>query len=136
MFLGVKGLAIDLDDNIYVADYVAIRKVTPEGVVTTIHGNPNAGVIKDGDRNTATFHRLGAIAVDKTGTLYVVDETFDSLQNRTRNIIRKISPSGNVQTIRNQDGSVYSSHFIEGLACDRDGIYLSLRWRGVPASIK
>ena len=121
MFLGVEGLAIDLYDNIYVADYVAIRKVTPEGVVTTVSGNPNAGVMKDGGRSTATFHRLGAIAVDKTGTLYVVDEIFDSLQNRTRNIIRKISPSGNVQTIKNEDGTVYTSHFIEGLACDRNG---------------
>jgi hypothetical protein len=58
MFNDIKGLAIDDHDNIYVADYNAIRKVTPEGVVSTLYGSPNKNVMKDGNRNSASFFRL------------------------------------------------------------------------------
>jgi Flp pilus assembly protein TadD/sugar lactone lactonase YvrE len=121
MFFGIKGLTIDNDDNIYVSDYNAIRKVTPDAVVTTIHGNAGKNGIKDGNRNEASFHRVGAIAVDQNGTLYVTDETFDSLQKRTFQVIRKISRQGDVQTIRNNDGSLFRAHTIEGLTCDKHG---------------
>jgi DNA-binding beta-propeller fold protein YncE/Flp pilus assembly protein TadD len=121
MFNGIKGLAIDKDDNIYVSDYNVIRKVTPDAVVSTIYGRPGKNGIKDGHSNEALFYRVGAIAVDQNGTLYVTDETFDSLQKRRFHIIRKVSPAGNVQTIRNNDGSNFRAHTMEGLACDKDG---------------
>lgn len=121
IFFGIQALAIDKNDNIYVSDYNAIRKVTPDAVVTTIYGKPDKNVLRDGEMNEASFYRVGAIAVDQIGTLYVTDQIYDSLQKRTFNIIRKVSPAGNVRTIRNNDGSIFRSHTIEGLACDKDG---------------
>jgi sugar lactone lactonase YvrE len=38
-FYGPRGLTIDLQGNIYVADYSSVRKITPAGVVTTLAGN-------------------------------------------------------------------------------------------------
>jgi tetratricopeptide (TPR) repeat protein len=120
-FAGITGLAIDNADNIYVADYNTIRKVTPEAVITTIYGNPKKAVVRDGDRKEALFYRTGAITIDKQGTLYVVDKVFDSLQKRNFAIIRKIAPSGYVQTLKKPDGSVYRAHYIEGLVCNNEG---------------
>jgi tetratricopeptide (TPR) repeat protein/sugar lactone lactonase YvrE len=126
MFSAVKGLAIDEDDNIYVADYNTIRKLTPDGVVTTYAGNVNNSTIKDGNRNMAGFKRPGAITVNRNGTIYVADEIFDKAANRTFNIIRKISPSGEVTTITNEDGRLFRSHSIGGLVCDKAGnLYVS-----------
>ena len=125
-FAQISGIAIDDEDNLFIADYTTIKKVTPEGVVTTIYGSPNKGAVKDGNRNTVTFYRLGSIAVDDNGTLYVTDQIFDSVQKRTFDIIRKVSPSGNVHTIKNRDGSLFRSHNIEGLTCDNIGnLYVS-----------
>jgi len=126
LFNATRGMAIDQNDNIYLADYNTIRKVTPEGVVTTIYGNGNKAIVLDGDRTTALFHRPECVAVDNNGLLYVTDEIFDSTEHRTYNIIRKISPQGRVTTIRNADGSLFRAAWIYGLACDKDlNLYLS-----------
>src|SRR4249919_2541301 len=49
LFNATGGMAIDKDDNIYVADYNTVRKVTPDAVVTTIYGNGNKAIVLDGD---------------------------------------------------------------------------------------
>jgi len=126
LFNATRGMAIDRDDNIYIADYNTVRKVTPDAVVTTIYGNGNKAIVLDGDRTTALFHRPEFVAVDNNGVLYVTDEIFDSTEKRTYNIIRKISPQGRVTTIKNADGSLFRAAWIYGLACDNDlNLYLS-----------
>lgn len=126
LFNATRGMAIDENDNIYIADYNTIRKVTPGAAVTTIYGNGNKAIVLDGDRTTALFHRPECVAVDHNGVLYVTDEIFDSTEKRTYDIIRKISPQGRVTTIRNPDGSPFRSAWIYGLACDKDlNLYLS-----------
>lgn len=125
-FNATRGMAIDANDNIYLADYNTIRKITPDAVVTTIYGNNNKSTVVDGDRNTASFHRPECIAVDGNGLLYVTDEIFDSAEQRTYNIIRKISQQGLVTTIKNDDGTLFKAAWIYGLACDKDlNLYLS-----------
>jgi tetratricopeptide (TPR) repeat protein len=125
MFARITGLAIDEKDNLYISDYTAIRKLTPDGILTTLYGNPNVGTIKDGSKHLASFHRVGAIALDKKGTIYVSDEATDSVKKRYH-IIRKIPPDGNVRTIRNEDGSMFKLNSIGGLACDDAGnLYVS-----------
>ncbi|MFL5810913.1 MAG: tetratricopeptide repeat protein, partial [Flavisolibacter sp.] len=114
-----RGITIDADDNLYVTDYNTIRKVTPEGTVSTYCGNINKRVINDGDIKTASFHELNAIACDKNGTLYVTDQVFDSSDKTINYIIRKITPT-QVSTIRHPDGKPLIAHYMYGLACDNN----------------
>jgi hypothetical protein len=82
----------DQSGNMYVADYGnnEIRKITPNGTVSTFAGSTTAGY-KDGPALQALFDAPSGLCFDTQGNLYVSDE----LNNR----IRKIDPSGNVSTI-------------------------------------
>jgi len=122
------GMAADSNGNIYVADTDnnIIRKITPEGVVTTLAGggsNSNA----DGTGSVARFKEPCGVAVDSSGTVYVADTG-----NCT---IRKITPSGVVTTLAGKDGE---SFFVDatgtearfvcpwGIAVDSSGnVYVS-----------
>jgi PKD repeat protein/sugar lactone lactonase YvrE len=94
-----QGIATDAAGNVYVADsgnYV-IRKVTPDGVVTTIAGSPGVPGSVDGTGSAARFLEPIGIAIDSAGNLYVAETNPDqSLQGNT---VRKITPSGTVTTL-------------------------------------
>jgi gliding motility-associated-like protein len=85
------GLAIDANDNIYVADQGnnAVRMITPLGVVTTLAGTGTQGT-QNGPANTATFRGLMYVAVNALGAIYVNDSQ--------TGVIRVIS-NGNVSTL-------------------------------------
>ncbi|TDK23747.1 gluconolaconase [Luteimonas aestuarii] len=87
-----SSLAIDRDGNLYVADSGnhAIRKITRNGVVTTLAGNGRAG-FRDGDAASAQFHAPMGVAVDDAGRVYVADTWNDR--------IRVITPEGRVRTL-------------------------------------
>lgn len=86
-------IAIDSAGNVYVADTLnyAVRKITPEGVVSTLAGT--AGVIgnADGSGAAASFFFPGALAADSAGNVYVAQTSTDT--------IRKITPAGVVSTL-------------------------------------
>ena len=69
-----QGIDLDGLGNIYVADYNnhRIRKVTPEGVVTTIAGDGTKASV-DGTGATARFHSPTGLVLDGTGYLYCND---------------------------------------------------------------
>lgn len=82
-FNGPNGLAIDADDNLYVADRNGntIRKITPAGVVTTIAGSGTAGSA-NGSGSAAQFSNPRFLALDGARNLYVTE--------LNQNTIRKI----------------------------------------------
>jgi sugar lactone lactonase YvrE len=94
-FSSPSGIAVDNGGNLYVPDTRRIRKITPEGLVSTLAGSAATGST-DGLGAAAIFTNLLAITIDSSGTLYVVDGQR----------IRKISPEGQVSTIQG-----YSSPF-------------------------
>lgn len=119
-FYDTEGIAIDAADNLYVADGSAIRKVTPEGLVTTIAGGKVSGY-KNGDLAIATFVNLESIAIDNKGTIYVTDKEFSPRGSTGNYYIRKITAEGYVSTITNGNEAELKLLYPRGLACDKEG---------------
>jgi sugar lactone lactonase YvrE len=84
------GLALDAGGNVVLADSGnnTIRKITPDGTVTTLAGTPPGHV--DGVGSVARFRSPSALAVNSAGLVYVADN-YSSL--------RRISPDGAVTTL-------------------------------------
>ncbi|MCC7288710.1 MAG: hypothetical protein IT503_21240 [Burkholderiaceae bacterium] len=130
-FNGPRGIASDTLGDVYVADSSnqVIRRITPDGVVTTIAGAPGVAGSQDGAAAAARFKDPPGIAVDAAGNLYVADQG-----NHT---IRKITPDGVVSTIAGlagaagyADGSGSAARFNnpEGIAVDAAGnVYVADR---------
>ena len=90
------GIAVGHDGSVIVADFRndAIRRISPDGTVTTIAGGNGRGTL-DGPVATARFNGPIDVAVDWQGSIYVAD----SWGHR----IRKIGPDGVVTTVAGTD---------------------------------
>lgn len=86
-FLEPTGVCTDAAGNIYVADSYnhSIRKITPDGLVTTIAGTGFRGRL-NGTTANATFDTPFGVMVDQNGNIFVADAG--------NNQIRKITPGG------------------------------------------
>lgn len=93
------GIAFDSAGNAYVGDQGnrTVRKITPNGVVTTLAGTAGQIGSADGMGANATFNLPDAIAVDGTGNVYVADTGNHN--------IRKISAAGAVTTLAGVAGN-------------------------------
>jgi len=69
----IKGICLDASGNLYVSDISCIRKITPNGFVSTLAGTKTVG-FADGPDATAKFYYPGGLAFDAQGNLYVADE--------------------------------------------------------------
>ena len=107
LFLYLTAILIDKQDNIYVSDTgnQAIRKITPEGDVSTLAGQPSSQPTKihatplpynpaliDGPGSEARFHSPIGLALDDQGVLYVAD--------RGNQAIRRIKPIGEQKKVK------------------------------------
>ena len=86
------GITVDEKDNLYVVDASKIiRRITPDGTVSTLAGSADSGGNIDGKGKAARFSGLRGITVDAVGNLYVCDAINHN--------IRKISNEGMVSTL-------------------------------------
>jgi sugar lactone lactonase YvrE len=92
MFDTPSGLALDSNGNLFVADTGnnAIRRLGPDGVVTTVAGDGRAG-FRDGPARRARFNGPLGVALDASGRIIVADTYNDR--------IRAITSDGNVVTL-------------------------------------
>ena len=118
LFKFPHGIARSADGAIIVADTFnhAIRRISPEGRVSTVAGGNGEGN-RDGPGDEAQFSRPKAVAVDPTGVIYVAD---------TENgLIRRVAPDGSVTTVNSRQQPFGPS---TGLALDPEGHLLLNEW--------
>jgi sugar lactone lactonase YvrE len=124
------GIAIDGKDNIYVADSdydgkdngnCLIRKISPNGKVTTLAGIPLKSGHVDAQAKNAQFNRPVGITVTADGIIFIADTEAD--------LIRKINKNGKVSTI---GGTYLDESFADGIGAnarfaDPQGIVVDLK---------
>ncbi len=122
-FANPKGMCMDRQGNIYVADDYnhRIRKIAPNGTVSDFAGS-GIGGYADGEAQDAQFRRPQDVVADSEGNLFVADAS--------NSVIRKITPDGMVSLyagipghVGNMDGSALHATFgwINGIAIDGSG---------------
>lgn len=127
-FLTPSDVAVDASNNVYVADYTGdrIRKITPDGTVTTLAGSSQG--FQNGVGTAAQFSMISSVTVDPSGNVFVADSG--------NNVIRKITPAGAVTTFAgsgdwgNANGSGTAAQFAwpNAVAADASGnVYVTDR---------
>jgi len=123
-FQAPSGVVQDSQGNLFVADESghAIRKITPEGVVSTFAGLSDTSGTIDGTGTGARFYNPCGLAIDGSDNLYVAEYM--------NHAIRKITPHGVVSTLAGLagtsgtvDGQGSTARFSNpiGLAMDKSG---------------
>jgi sugar lactone lactonase YvrE len=99
---GPAGLAVDAWGNLFIADSgnKRIRKVSANGLITTVAGNGDAGFYGDGGPATNAFlESPAAVAVDLFGNLFIADSTEH---------VREVGVNGLIATVAGNAGYGYS----------------------------
>jgi sugar lactone lactonase YvrE len=125
-FSDARGITLDSQGNLWVAEdiYCVIRKIRPDGMVTTPLGTPFKSGSIDAVGAEARFYHPGGVAADLWGNLFVADG-----DNAT---IRKITPNLMVTTVAglpgtwgSADGTGTDARFFapDGIAVDSAGVF-------------
>ena len=88
------GLAIDSAGNVFIADSGndMVRKISTNGVITTVAGNGYSGYYGDGSPAVvASLSTPLGVAVDSSGNLFIADHDY--------NVVRKVSAAGIISTV-------------------------------------
>lgn len=115
-FTHIRALVADAQGNVYVGESNFLRRVTPQGVVTTVAGGAGtdaSGNPKDGVGNAASFAGIAALALADNGNLQVLDDTR----------VRVVTPAGAVtsRTLKG-DATIAASYAgNDGIAVDKAG---------------
>jgi trimeric autotransporter adhesin len=88
------GVAMDSAKNVFFSDSSnhRVRKIDPQGIITTVAGNGTAAYVGDNDLATnASLNSPAGLAIDPLGNLFIAD--------RNNNRIRKVDTNGIITTV-------------------------------------
>ncbi len=88
------GVAVDASGNLFIADFnnSRIRKVSTNGIITTVAGNGGGGYTGDrGLATNATLNYPNGVAVDTIGNVFIADTS--------NNVIRVVGTNGIINTV-------------------------------------
>jgi sugar lactone lactonase YvrE len=100
-FISPIGLVRAADGTLYVGDLHRLRRIAPDGTVSTLAGSGTQAVA-DGTGTAASFGDIRALALDPSGHILVAE-------GYPYNVIRRVTPAGIVTTLAgvpNSPGSV------------------------------
>lgn len=109
-------IVVDSKGNTYVVNNgLVIRKITPDGVVSTFAGSYEIAASRDGTGTDARFQNIYRLAIGPDDTLYAADWG--------QKTIKKITQSGLVTTIYGPEKSVYDDSYdpFSSLVVTKDG---------------
>jgi len=119
----VSDMAYDRAGNLYLADGTRVRRVDPDGVITTIAGTGDLAFTGDGVPAIQAGMNPVALAFSADGSLYLAD--YENAR------IRMIDPTGIIQTVAgtgdhgyNGDGNLAAATQVDGpehISIDREG---------------
>ena len=121
-FSFISDVVTDNLGNVYAADFPnhKIKKITPNGAVTTFAGSRTAG-FADGTGTAAVFNNPLSLAIDVAGNIYVFEKGNFKL--------RKITPAGIVTTLAGstegfedgQSNNAKFSNYVGHMVTDQSG---------------
>lgn len=117
-------LAVDASGNIYVGDNqnFRIRKISPQGSITTIAGTGTAGAA--GENVPAASSPIGdveALAVDSQGNLYLAEFSSDRVRRISGGVVTTVAGNGNEGFTGDGPALTVSLNRPAGLAFDSSG---------------
>ena len=121
-FQNPNGVAVDTAGNVYVSDTGnhTIRRITPDGMVSTLAGLAGAPGSTDGSGPEARF-RFPLRSKFEAGYLYVGDQ----------NGLRRVSPSGLVTTVPGAAADASSTTSVQDVAIDAGGTIYTVTPSGI-----
>ncbi len=111
-----SAVAVDAAGNLYVSQqaFQVVRRVTPDGIITTIAGTGTAGFSGDGGPATqAQIRTPVGIASDSAGNLYIAEQG--------NNRIRKVSVAGIITTVAGTGEQGFSGDGAAAIGAKIDG---------------
>jgi uncharacterized protein (TIGR03437 family) len=106
-----SSVEVDAAGNVYIGELYRIRKLTPNGLISTVAGNGSTPA--DGPAINSAIGSMVGLAVDASSNLYLADADY--------NMVRMISPIGRITTLAGSqsagfsgDGSSGSRAFLDG----------------------
>jgi len=130
-----SGVAVDPGGNLYIADTAnhRVRRVAPDGTITTVAGSDTATAVGDGGpAGQARLVSPWGLAADADGNLYIADQG----DNRVREIFN-VPPVAVVTASVQRAAAPVEVTFDAGGSSDPDGRIASYTWRfpsGTPAT--
>ncbi|WP_221765825.1 NHL repeat-containing protein [Streptomyces sp. WAC 06783] len=110
------GLAMGPDGSVYIADSGnnRVRRVDPQGIVTTVAGNGFPGYTGDDAPATATgLNAPWGVALDPGGNLYIAD--------RNNHRVRMVGTDGNITTVAGDGTAEFLGEYVRAVLARLSG---------------
>jgi RHS repeat-associated protein len=87
-----SGLTLGPDGSLYISENQRVRRVGPDGIISTVAGSASNGFAgDDGPATQAQLSYPGGVAFGPDGSLYIADTS--------NNRIRRVDPNGTINTV-------------------------------------